>query len=684
MIVVGTRGYGRVHLENARRLQAAGRLRIVAMVDHRAGSEHTDREGVRICPDLGVALARSYADVVTIATPLDTHGALAEQAMRAGADVYLEKPPVPTMADFESLLAVQAATGSVVQVGFQSLGSQALHAFATDALDLGPTTAVGATGLWSRTLAYWKRARWVGRRTLDGHPVVDGVATNPLAHAVATALRIAGYDRADSVGAVEVELFHANRIESDDTSVIRISGNGRPTVTCALTLCAPPECASRGDGGATVTVVGERGSAIFSYSTDVVALGSDFERAEHRSFGRVDLLENLLDHRDRGDALLVPLGAVGAFMRVVEAIRLAPPPAMIDNTYVRWREGGTGGDASAAEKREDARYPVVDDIARIVRTASSGGKLFSELEVPWALGRRDHELARASIGPTVVAHEADGRGTAPSSSPHPYLHPVRTLGAVTVTAAHPADHDWHTGAGFAVAGVDAVNFWGGPTYVRGIGYKALDDHGRIDVVESTALDGGVLHLLEWRGPHGAVMLSERRRVRWWALAGDGPVAPSWALEVDVRLAPPEGCDRVVLRSPGSEGRDSAGYGGFFWRLPECVDAEVFTADSRGEDAVNGSRSAWLAWTGRLLAGENDGGRNGEASLVLAPMGEDEPSDPWFVRQRDYPAIGTAVAWDAPVTVTSSGFHRLYRVAVVDGRVSSSQAARLAARLRYPG
>jgi predicted dehydrogenase len=667
VIITGVGGYGRRHLENGRRRQQDGQLRIVALVDPAVAARCDHDDDIPIYADLDAALQRHRADIVTVATPLDTHRALAEQAMLAGADVYLEKPAAPTLADFERLLTVQRETGRAVQVGFQSLGSEAIGAFAADALGLGPIVAVGAAGLWSRSLAYWDRARWAGRRTLDGHPVVDGVATNPLAHAVATALRIAGYDTAESVAQVEAELFRANRIEADDTSSLRISGAGRPTVTCALTLCAPPEFAVGDDRGATVTVTGERGSAVFSYTTDVVTLretaGARGAGAARRVFGRVDLLENLLDHRENGAELIVPLGATGAFLRVVEAVRLAPQPAMIDPEHVSWQGEGEG------------EHPIVDDIERIVRSASGEGRLFSELGAPWATGRRDAVIATARLGDTIVAEQLDGRGTTPFSSPHPFLHPVRTLHGVTVTATHPADHDWHTGVGFAVQDADGVNFWGGRTYLRDLGYQALDDHGRIEVVGGTAADG-VLHELVWRGPDGAAVLAERRGIRWRTLpACDGHDA--WALGFDVHLTPGEGRTEVTLRSPGSKGRAGAGYGGFFWRLPDCVEVDVFTAEAAGEDAVNGSRSPWLAWTARFLPG---GDGNGEASLVLAPADDATAGDPWFVRLRDYPGVGSAVAWDSATQVSEAGLTRRYRVAIVDGRVSAAEAAGFAAAL----
>ncbi|MGN6128526.1 MAG: DUF6807 family protein, partial [Humibacter sp.] len=612
VVITGIGGYGRLHLENARRLHDEGRLAIVALVDP-AVARSTDHDGdIPIYADLGEALAEHGADIVIVATPLDTHEQLAEQAMRAGADVLLEKPPVPTMAAFEHLLSVQNETRRVIQVGFQSLGSAAIPALADDALGLGSTVSVGATGLWSRTKSYWSRARWAGRRVLDGHAVVDGVATNPLAHAVATALRIAGYDTAASVDRVETELYRANAIEADDTSVIRITGAGRPTVTCALTLCAPADLHKGPDHAATVEIRGATASASFSYTTDVVTLDD-----EQRTFGRVDLLENLIDHRRSGAELVVPLASTGAFMRVAEAIRLAPEPTKIDPQQVTWH--GDGDDA----------YPVVDDIVNAVRTASATGKTFSELGVPWSLGTADRMIASAELDGIIVAREVDGAGTIPFSSPHPYLHPVRTLDGTTVTATHPADHDWHTGVGFTVQDAAGVNFWGGRTYVRDRGYEPLDDHGRIEVLSTEANDGGVRHGLVWRGPSGKPVLDETRTLRWHPISFGGE-RRAWALELEVRLTPAAGNDEVLLGSPGSKGREAAGYGGFFWRFPDCSEVNVFTSDASGEDAVNGSVAPWLAFSAAFAAGP---GEDGIASIVFAGADRETAADPWFVRVR---------------------------------------------------
>jgi predicted dehydrogenase len=657
VIITGVRGFGAHHLENARRLQAAGRLRVVALADPAVAEP--ELEGIPVFADLEAAMRTHPADVVIVATPIDTHSALCASAMMAGADVLLEKPPVATMTDYDELLRLQRETGRAIQVGFQSLGSHAIDAFARDAFDLGDLVAVSAKGLWTRKRRYWSRARWAGRRTLDGHPVVDGVTTNPLAHAVATALRIAGYRDAAAVGRVDTDLYRVNAIESDDTSVVRITGHGHVPVTCALTLAAAPR--ETEDRGAIVVVTGTRGSAEFSYTTDVVTVGG--ERTE---LGRDDLLTNLLEHRESGRALITPLVEAGAFMRVVEAVRLAPEPTRVDPAFIQWRS--TDGDVDGPDG-----FPVLDGIDEWVSRAASEGRTFAELGAPWSHEGRDRVLATASVDGAPVADLVDGAGTIPFSSPHPYLHPVRTAAGVTLTGRHPADHDWHVGLSFTVQDADGVNFWGGRTYVAGEGYVRLDDHGVVRS-DSVAKDGDrILQQLSWVGPNGRTVLTERRVLRASALRGSA-FGDARVLELDMRLAGADGA--VVLASPGSKGREGAGYGGLFWRLPTCDDVDVFTADARGEEAVNGSVSGWLALSARFLAGP---GQNGDATIVLLPGDAATSGDPWFVRVQGYQGLGSAVAWDAPTTVQEGGLARRYLAVLVDGRPAREDVAELAAQ-----
>ncbi|HWH99676.1 MAG TPA: Gfo/Idh/MocA family oxidoreductase, partial [Propionibacteriaceae bacterium] len=200
LVLVGVRGFGQVHAERIARLADQGLVELVAAVDPGVVLDPPVIYGVDLYADLAEALSIvGPVDVVVIAAPIGAHFPLASTALSSGADVYLEKPPVTSLDDFTSLLDLEQETGRVVQVGFQSLGSHALESLRTDAFGIGPVDRIGAIGAWSRTVGYWSRSPWAGRRSLNGRAVVDGVVTNPLAHAVMTALAAVDCRRLEDV-----------------------------------------------------------------------------------------------------------------------------------------------------------------------------------------------------------------------------------------------------------------------------------------------------------------------------------------------------------------------------------------------------------------------------------------------------------------------------------------------------
>ena len=314
LVLVGVRGFGEVHAARIARLADEGQVELVAAVDPGVALDPPVIYGTDLYADLDAALAAvGPVDVVVVAAPLGAHFPLARTALAAGADVYLEKPPVTSLDDFTQLLDLEKQTGRVVQVGFQSLGSHALGMLQDDAFGIGPVVRVGAVGAWSRTVGYWTRSPWSGRRSLRGRPVIDGAVTNPLAHAVATALAVAGCRTLEDVEAVETDLYRANAIDCDDTSVVRVRTAQGLDVTCALTLSAPVQ------RDPEVHIEGAGGRVRFSYTKDPVEVDQD-GRARTEVTGRTDLLENLLAHRRDGTTLLVPLASTGAFMRVLAAV----------------------------------------------------------------------------------------------------------------------------------------------------------------------------------------------------------------------------------------------------------------------------------------------------------------------------------------------------------------------------
>ena len=366
--LVGVHGFGTHHLRNLERLQMAGAVDLVAVADPQPPAPGSVPASAVVFPGLSELLADTRnLDVIIVATPIQTHAPLALAALATEADLYLEKPPVATLADYYTLLDAAATSGRSVQIGFQSLGSHALRAIEelVAAGTIGTLQGISATGRWVRDRAYYKRSRWAGKRSINGVDVVDGVATNPLAHAVATALRIAGARTTADVASVETELYRANDIESDDTSVIRIRTAFGLPITCVLTICATESVEPY------VTLQGSEGTAVFHYTEDRLTIETASGRTEE-TYGRDDLTENLLAHRNRGVPLLSSAVDSGAFMLVLEAIRTAPAPTLIDGAFVRWE-----GDGEAA-------HAVVVDIEDALERAGRQHATFSELGLPWA------------------------------------------------------------------------------------------------------------------------------------------------------------------------------------------------------------------------------------------------------------------------------------------------------------
>ncbi|MDX2729242.1 MULTISPECIES: Gfo/Idh/MocA family protein [Streptomyces] len=375
VVLAGARGHGRWHLANIRRLQDQGLVRLAGICEL---TPLTETELARFAgelpaqsADFGELLDSTGARVAVICTPIQTHTELALTAAARSVHLLLEKPPAATFADFERMVAGVRAAGIACQVGFQSFGSHAVPAIRElmESGAIGAVQGIGAAGAWVRDDAYYLRAPWAGRRRIGSVDVVDGALTNPLAHAVATALELAGSGTADDVAAIETELFRAHDIEADDTSCVRITTTRGLPVTTAVTLCAEQA------GEPYVVVHGDRGRITFWYKQDRVLIQRAGHGPEEAVHGRTDLLENLVDHLAGRAALLVPPQRTGAFMRVVEAVRTAPEPVALPSDA--WHTERATGSAGARR--------VVRGIDALVAAGADSLTLFSELGVPWAL-----------------------------------------------------------------------------------------------------------------------------------------------------------------------------------------------------------------------------------------------------------------------------------------------------------
>jgi len=358
--LVGGNGHGRWHRRRLAAAHASGTIAFVGVAEPRPlDPDPPLPAGVPVFPDHGSLLAATRPDILVICTPPATHLPIALDAVAAGCDLLLEKPPVLTLAEHARLAATLSAAGRACQVGFQALGSPALDRLraAVASGDLGTVTGVAAVAAWQRDDAYYARAPWAGRRA------VDGALVNPLGHAVMECLALAG---GGAVARLEVERYRTRPIEVDDTAVLRLTLHDGPPVVVAVTLAGEEFVAGE------VTVSGTRGRATLEYPTDRLRLPGD--PAPREVPGRVDLLANLAAHRANpaGVPLRAPLAATAGFTAVVEAIGRAPLPVALGEDVVA--DIGTG----------PARVRSIRGVNEVLRRAAGDLALPSELGVPWA------------------------------------------------------------------------------------------------------------------------------------------------------------------------------------------------------------------------------------------------------------------------------------------------------------
>ena len=179
--IVGTGGIANAHATAL--AAAAGRVHLTHAIDvdlTRATefAERYTRPGAPVIAstDLADVLAGTREageplDLVHICTPPQSHFALASQVLAAGVDVLLEKPPTLSLAELDTLIALEEQTGAHVGVVFQhrfGAGAQRLRALLeAEPSSIGRPLVALCNTLWYRDAEYFA-APWRGRWDTEG------------------------------------------------------------------------------------------------------------------------------------------------------------------------------------------------------------------------------------------------------------------------------------------------------------------------------------------------------------------------------------------------------------------------------------------------------------------------------------------------------------------------------------
>jgi hypothetical protein len=252
-------------------------------------------------------------------------------------------------------------------------------------------------GAWIRTEDYFTRSDWTGKVRNGQAWILDGSMNNPFAHVLCNGLYFAASEHhalAEPVR-VQAELYHANAIETEDTSSLRIETREGVEVLTHFTLAPETEMPP--------TTVIEADLAVITL-TDFQSLriqwrGGRVEERASRCDNRVEMLQQLCRAVRTGEAYRSHLAMCRPFTVAVNAgFDSAAEVVAVPEAYIVRRDWD--GSVAAA----------VRGLSSHLQTAHDEAALLSELGIPWARAGLRIETAdyhrfptRFSAAPVPVA-----------------------------------------------------------------------------------------------------------------------------------------------------------------------------------------------------------------------------------------------------------------------------------------
>lgn len=228
--IIGTGAIARgSHLPALAQLAEEGETEVVAAVDIDADAVKAfcEADGVpHAYTDLDRMLAEQRPDLVSICTPPTLHRDQTVAALRAGAWVWCEKPPVPTLADFDAVEAEEGADGGpyasiVFQHRFGSGSRHVRRLIAEQAM--GRPLVAHCQTTWYRDAAYYA-VPWRGRWQSEG----GGPAMGHGIHQMDLLLDLLG--PWSEVRAMAGRLVHDVETEDVSTALVRFENGAMATI----------------------------------------------------------------------------------------------------------------------------------------------------------------------------------------------------------------------------------------------------------------------------------------------------------------------------------------------------------------------------------------------------------------------------------------------------------------------
>jgi predicted dehydrogenase len=393
LAVLGIGGYGWQLTQNI--LEVAEQLdtRIIAAADRRLKqlgkyAAQLSERGVELFDDAQELLTsmRGRCEAVYIATGIPSHLPLVTATAREGYHIHLEKPPAATVQETDQIIRAIDEAAVMCMLGFHSLHGKEMQLLKDRILSgrLGKINTLVSVGIWPRSRRYYTRNDWAGKLRSSGRWVLDGPATNAMAHQTNDMLFLASGQPGGFASPTEVraELYAAGRIESHDTAAIEILTAEGAKIYLFATHCGD----DRSDPN--ITVYGEKGRALWDMKEGVTI---DYADGGSEEFGadvpaRHSMIRNFIEAvrtEDSSKLLSRPRDARKSVLVGNGAHESSGEIHRIPGTFTRRLEEGT-----------DRERAVVEGLDEYFLAGAREQCLLSELKSPpqWAKGGTPFKL----------------------------------------------------------------------------------------------------------------------------------------------------------------------------------------------------------------------------------------------------------------------------------------------------
>ena len=374
--IIGVSGFGNVHYTDLIRYQERGEVEIVgaAIINQNEEAEKCAKlttVGCRIFSDYQVMLEelKDSIDICFIPTGISLHVPMSIAAMRAGANVYVEKPVTATLRELQTIKDAEKETGKFVAVGYQTIYQPSIAKIKQTVLDgkIGEVHTIKYYGLSIRNKAYYSRNNWAGCIKNGEKWILDSPFNNAMAHQLNLICFFAGgtFNKSAILNTVQANLFRANpNIQNADNAAIEIITADHKKLLYYITHN------SEENGETQLLISGSKGFIAWDFEKTVYNIDGVEQRCENND-SRDYVMDSVLNKARGKESFICNLSIAGTQTLAMNAAHASSPIISVPREYVNTRA------------INDSSFECLQDIAKAMRTAYAQERLYSAVDYPW-------------------------------------------------------------------------------------------------------------------------------------------------------------------------------------------------------------------------------------------------------------------------------------------------------------